>query len=93
MMPCDEFRLVALGVGVFDAEDHGAALLARKQPVKQRRSRSSDVQVSGRRGRKTHPHAAGIIDWAHSLRLALALTFRCFSLANLELSRPTRGMA
>ena len=42
-----EFGLVALGVGIFDAKDHGAALSAREQPVKQRGPRSSHVQIAG----------------------------------------------
>jgi len=45
----DEFGLVALGVGVFDAEDHDAALLAGVEPVEESGARAADVEVTGGR--------------------------------------------
>ena len=43
----DEFGLVALGVGVFDAEDHGAALLAGEEPVEESGAGAADVEIAG----------------------------------------------
>ena len=37
----------ALPVGIFDAQDEGASLPARQQPVVQRRPRAADVQGPG----------------------------------------------
>ena len=40
------------GVGVLDAQHEHPAVAARKQPVEQRRPRTADVQVAGRRRSK-----------------------------------------
>src|SRR4029077_1659943 len=55
----NEFRLVALGVGVFDAEDHGAVLLNGIEPVEQGGAGAADVEVAGGRRGETHAHGAG----------------------------------
>ena len=47
------FGLVAALVGVVDAEDELAAVLAGEQPVEQRRADAADVQVAGRAGGET----------------------------------------
>ncbi len=44
----DEFRLVALGVSILDAQDHGATLMASKKPVEQSGARAADVQIASR---------------------------------------------
>ena len=38
----------ALGIGVFDAKDEGAAMAARVEPVEQRRPGAADVKIAGR---------------------------------------------
>src|SRR4030095_5789505 len=43
----DEFGLVALGVGILDAEDHGAPLAAGEKPVKQGRARAPYMEIAG----------------------------------------------
>ena len=45
-----------LAIGVFDAEDEGAAAIAREQPVEQRRPGVADVQLSGGARSKTQAH-------------------------------------
>ena len=44
----------ALEVGVLDAQDEDALMVAREQPVEERGARAAHVQVAGGRGRKTH---------------------------------------
>ena len=52
-----EFRLVALRVGVLDAQDHGSAgMMARKQPIEESSAGSPHVKVSRRRGGKSHTY-------------------------------------
>ena len=46
----------AFEVGVLDAQDERAALPARQQPVKQRGSGVTDVQMAGGRWRETNSH-------------------------------------
>jgi hypothetical protein len=46
---------VALDVGVVETEDHGALIMARKEPVEDKRARAADVEKPGGRGRKTDP--------------------------------------
>src|SRR5581483_6596734 len=46
-------RVIAVFVGVVDAQDELAAVLAREQPVEQRRALPADVQVAGRARGKT----------------------------------------
>ena len=46
-------RLAALEVGVFDAQNHGAAGFAGVEPVDERRAGVADVQLTRRRRRKT----------------------------------------
>ena len=55
----DQFRAIALDVGVFDAQNERAARVAREKPVEQGRARAAHVQIAGGRGRKTHAHGAG----------------------------------
>lgn len=43
----DEFGLVALGVGILDAKDHGAALLAGVEPVEESGAGAADVEIAG----------------------------------------------
>ena len=54
----NEFRLVALGVSVLNAQDHFAAIVgsfaSSVKPVEQRGARSAHVQVAGGRWRKTY---------------------------------------
>src|SRR5262249_2351052 len=59
----------ALGVGVLDAENVGAVMAAREQPVEQRRARVPDVQGPGRARRKTNPHFLSLIRGASPLGL------------------------
>ena len=46
----------ALEIGVFDAEDERAVLAARQQPVEQRRSGVTDVQMACRGRGETNSH-------------------------------------
>src|SRR3989442_13363553 len=46
----------SIGVGVLDAEDIGAALPAREQPVEQRGARVADVKMAGRTRSKSNAH-------------------------------------
>src|ERR1035437_4524423 len=59
--------LAALKVGVFDAQDHGSAGLAGKQPVVKCGAGIADVQLPGRRRSETDAYL-GI--FAHTLMLA-----------------------
>ncbi len=43
----DEFGLVALGVGILDAQDHGAALMASEEPVEESGARAAYVEIAG----------------------------------------------
>jgi hypothetical protein len=54
----NEFGLVALGVGILDTQDHGAALVTGEQPVKQGGARAAYVEIAGGRWRKPHAHRA-----------------------------------
>jgi hypothetical protein len=47
---CGGFRRVAGAIGVLDAQDEGAAVLAGHQPVEQGRAGTSDVEITGGRG-------------------------------------------
>src|SRR5271157_3306860 len=62
-------RLAALEVSVLDAQNHGAACLAGKQPVIESGAGVADVQLPGGRRRKTYTYL-GIL--AHTLMLARA---------------------
>src|SRR5712664_356146 len=92
-----QFRLVALRVRILDAQDHCAALAARKKPIEERRSRAPDVQIAGGGRRKTHSHSprpAGCV--THFLRF-LSVRIESLSLAKRQLSvqprrRPLRAM-
>src|SRR5437870_4216860 len=57
----DEFRLVTLGVGVLDAQDHHPAVMPRKEPVEQGRAGSTDMQIAGGRRGKADTHARGVL--------------------------------
>ena len=46
----------SLGVGVLDAEDEGAVVAAREQPVEERGARVADVQLAGGAGRESDSH-------------------------------------
>ena len=48
----DQFGAVAIHVGVFDSQNEGAAQVAGKEPVEQRRAGATDMQIAGRRGRE-----------------------------------------
>ena len=48
----------SIGVRVLDAEDIGAALTAREQPVEQRGARVADVKVAGRTRSKSNAHGS-----------------------------------
>src|SRR6266542_342827 len=52
----------AFGVGVLDAEDEGAVLPVRKQPVEQRRAGVAHVQLAGGAGCETNSHQSLIPD-------------------------------
>src|SRR5262249_37974876 len=54
--------LVALGIGVVDAEDELSALLPGEQPVEQRGAYAADVQIAGGTGGEAgaHGHKGGI---------------------------------
>jgi hypothetical protein len=54
----------ALLVGVLDAQDELAAVVARGQPVEEGGAHPADVQVAGGAGREAHAHRAG--DLSHS---------------------------
>ena len=45
---------IALDVGVVDAQDHGAAVVAGVEPVEDEGARAPDVQKAGGRRRKTN---------------------------------------
>ena len=45
----DQFRAVALDIGVLDAQQHRAALVPGKKPVEQRGARAAHVEIAGRR--------------------------------------------
>lgn len=45
-----------LAIGVFNAQDEGAALAAGEQPIEQGRAGVADVQVAGGRRSETNPH-------------------------------------
>src|SRR5690606_39840540 len=53
---CEGLLGGALGVGVLNAEDEGAAVVAGKEPVEERRASPTHVQVAGGTGRKTGPN-------------------------------------
>ena len=44
---------MARSVGVFDAQNEFAAVMPRKEPVEERRSRAADVEIASRRGGET----------------------------------------
>ena len=50
-------RTAAIAVGVLDAQEEGAAVSARQQPVEERRAGPADVKVSRRRGSKPESHS------------------------------------
>lgn len=87
----DEFRLVALRIGILDPQNHRSAVLARKQPVEQSRARPSDVEIPCRRRRKTHSNASlgSVIRFSHSQWLP-ASSAENSSLAEACPTRPTR---
>src|SRR5438270_5874512 len=49
-----ETCFAAIDISVFNAENHGAALLAGEQPVEQCGARIADVKMAGRRRGKTY---------------------------------------
>src|SRR6185436_2478446 len=51
-------------VGVLDAQDEGAAVVARVEPVEERRAGATDVQVSGGAGGEAHADA--IVRFRHN---------------------------
>ena len=53
----------SLGVGVFDAQDEGAAMAAGVEPVEQRRAGAADVEIAGRRRRETDARTMGGFYW------------------------------
>jgi hypothetical protein len=53
-------------IGVLDAEVEGAAVMARLEPVEQRRAGAADVEIAGGRGGEAN-------DWFHKRRLGKAL--------------------
>ena len=55
----DEFRTIAIHIGVFDSQNKRATLIAREQPVEQGGARAADVQIAGGRGRETHADLPG----------------------------------
>ena len=54
----------ALEVGVLDAQDEGAAVLARIQPGEQRGARAADVQVTGGARGKSGANGHGNGRWS-----------------------------
>jgi hypothetical protein len=59
--PRDHVGRRALRIGILDPQDERAAVAPRVQPVEQRRPGSPDVEITGRRRRKTHPRAHAAI--------------------------------
>ena len=57
----DQFRLVTLGVGVLDAQNHHPAATPRKKPVEQSSAGSANMQVAGGRRGKADTHARGVL--------------------------------
>jgi hypothetical protein len=43
-----EFRFIALGVSILDAQDHRAALVTSEKPIKQSGTRASHVEIACR---------------------------------------------
>src|SRR5205807_10074986 len=52
----------ALAIGVFDPQQHAAAVRARKQPVEQRGARAADVEKAGGRRREAGNDSLGYAD-------------------------------
>ena len=48
---------IAFDVGVVEAENHGAAVVAGVEPVENKRARAAHVQKTGGRRRETHAGA------------------------------------
>ena len=89
----EELRFVAaftaLQVGVLDAQDHGAASLARKEPVIQGGSGIADMQLSGGRRGETYANFRGR---AHSLMVANAGLRGAIAPASHPISPITAGL-
>ena len=47
---------IALDIGVVDAQDHGSAVVAGVQPIKDESTGATDVEISGRRGSEANSH-------------------------------------
>jgi hypothetical protein len=47
------FLGIARFVGILDAQNQFAAVMSGKEPIKQRRPRAADVEITGRRRRET----------------------------------------
>src|SRR5690606_27979246 len=63
----DARLVVALLVGILDAQDEGAVVLAGKKVGEERGARAADVQVTGRAGREAHAHWSIVWVRHHSL--------------------------
>jgi hypothetical protein len=50
---CRCFFDLARLVGVFDSQNEPSAVMPRKEPVEERRSRAADVEIASRRGGET----------------------------------------
>ena len=50
---------VALDVGVVQAQDHGAVIVAGKEPIEDKGARAADVQEAGGRGGETDAGSLG----------------------------------
>src|SRR5881628_3067648 len=56
-----QFGFVPLRIGVLDAKNHRATLAACEQPVEQRGSGASHVQITGGGRCKSHPYGGGLL--------------------------------
>ena len=89
----------ALDVGVLDAQDEGAAVPAREEPVEERGAGAADVQVAGGGGREADawgtgghslvPSGTGAVVLRASCVVLRALTGRASCCGRRALRRPT----
>ena len=82
----DRLRRRARLVGIFDAQQELAAVVAGEEPVEQRRARAADVQEAGRRGGEAGDD--GRLSLAKLSPLALRRAFLFFPLCNATDERP-----
>src|SRR5438128_7335138 len=87
-----QFRFIALGVGVLNAQDHRAVIAPGEKPVEERGAGAAHMQIAG--GGRGEPHARlvwGCVRLSSHKRRRISIKSQKFSVANREPGRKTPG--